>query len=362
MRKRNWLAGIGLSAILAISACSGQEKTVTDESAATKDSGQTLELKVGYNTIYGAPLADLAIEQGYFADENLKVEMVAFQSAPDGLNALQAGKIDIGLTFGSTAPMNFISKGSDFRMIGGHMEGGHPVVVKKEDRDKYQSIEDFKGKKIATVPLHTLDVYFKSELAKAGINIEKDVTFVEFKSIGAILEAVKTGKVDAGLSGTAHLTKTLKLGLTPALWINDINGSAVCCRVTVRGEISDEDAVAYKKFLKGLIRAERTKIETPEKNLEASLGRFKNLPEETVDEIVNEPHLHNTADPNKKETLEVWERMKAIGYVDEVGQQIDMNDYLNVTFYEQALNELIEENPNDEYYQKQLETFKKQNL
>ena len=47
----------------------------------------------------------------------------------------------------------------------------------------------------------------------AGIDINKDVKFVQFKSLDAILEAVKNGKVDVGLSGTAHLTKTVKLGL-----------------------------------------------------------------------------------------------------------------------------------------------------
>ena len=72
--------------------------------------------------------------------------------------------------------------------------------------------------------------------------------------------------------------------------------------MTIRGQISDDQAIAYKKFMKALIRAERLKLENPEKNLESSKGRFKNLPEATINEIVNEPHLHNTADPNKKET------------------------------------------------------------
>ena len=102
-------------------------------STSTSKDNKTYELKVGYGNVYGAPLADIALAQGYFEEENLKVDMIGFKGAPDGLNALQSGKIDIGLTFGSSAPMNFIAQGSDFKMIGGHMEGGHPVVVKKEN-------------------------------------------------------------------------------------------------------------------------------------------------------------------------------------------------------------------------------------
>ncbi|MGY4109875.1 ABC transporter substrate-binding protein [Aeribacillus sp. SP014] len=372
MKKKYWLIGIGLSAILVLSACGGKEtaneaaskqNASSSEKAEEKDNEKTYELKVGYGSIYGAPLADIAIDQGFFEEENLKVEMVPFQSSADGLNALQAGKIDIGLTFGSTAPLNFIAQGSNFELIGGHMEGGHPIVVKEEHKDEYKTLQDFKGKTIGSIPLHTNDVYFKSELQKAGIDIHKDVKFVEFKTLSAILEAVKTGKIDVGVSGTAHLTKTLKLGLAPILWINDLDKNAACCRVTVRGEISDDQAIAYKKFMKALIKAERVKLESPEKNLEASLDRFKNLPKEQINEIVNEPHLINSADPNKKETLEVWERMIKIGYVkEEDAKKIDVNSHLNLTFYEQALDELIKENPNDEYYKKVLERFKKQNL
>jgi len=354
MRKRKWLVGMGLSAVLALSACNGQEK------ASTKDNEKTYELKVAYGNLYGAPLADIARAEGFFEEENLKVDMVGLSG--DGLTPLQAEKVDIALTFGSTAPMNFIANGADFQMIGGHMEGGHPLVAKKENVDQYKTLEDYKGKKIAVVHLDTLDVYFKAALQEAGIDIKKDVEFIELDSRASVLEAVKTGKADVGISGTGHLTKTLELGLAPVQWINDIEPDAVCCRVTVRGDISDEQAIAYKKFMKALIKAERVKLESPEKNLEASIDRFKNLSESTIDEIVNEPHLINTADPNKNETLELWEKMKSIGYVKKEAENIDMNAHFNLSFYEQAIDELIEENPDDEYYQKQLERFNQQNF
>ena len=286
--------------------------------------------------------------------------MIGFSG--DGLTPLQAEKVDIALTFGSTGPMTFIANGADFNMIGGHMEGGHPLVAKKENVDQYKTLEDYKGKKIAAVRLDTLDVYFRAALQEAGIDIKKDVEFIEVNSRVAVLEAVKTGKADVGVSGTGHLTKTLELGLAPVQWINDIEPDAVCCRVTTRGEISDDEAIAYKKFMKALIKAERVKLESPDKNLEASIDRFKNLDKDQINEIVNEPHLINTADPNKKETLEVWEKMKNIGYVKKEAENIDMNAHFNLTFYEQALDELIKENPDDEYYKKVLERYNNQNL
>ncbi|MFS0879087.1 ABC transporter substrate-binding protein [Metabacillus niabensis] len=352
IRKR--LIGIGFLTLFALSACDGQEK------GATKDNEKIYELKVGYGNLYGAPLADIAIQEGFFEEENLKVEMIGFSG--DGLAPLQAKKIDIALTFGSTGPMNFIANGADFSMIGGHMEGGHPLVAKKEKAENYKTLEDYKGKKIATVRLDTLDVYFRSALQEAGIDIEKDVKFIELDSRVSVLEAVKTGKADVGISGTGHLTQTLELGLAPVKWINEIEPDAVCCRVTIRGELSDDEAIAYKKFMKALIKAERVKLENPERNFKASLDRFKNLDRDQINEIVNEPHLINTADPNKKETLEVWEKMINLGYVRKEAENIDMNAYFNLTFYEQALDELIKENPKDDYYKQVLERFNNQNL
>lgn len=370
MKIKKWLLGLSLSTLLLTTACSQEkveesnkesEKVETAQKVETSnEDGKRYKLRVAYGNLYGAPLADLAREQGFFEDENLDIEMIGFNG--EGLSSLTSNKVDIALTFGSTYPMTFIANGADFQMIGGHMEGGHPVVAKKEDADLYKSLEDFKGKKIASVPLHTLDIYFKAALTKAGIDIEKDVQFIEADSISTVLQSVKTGKADVGLSGTAHLKKTELLGLTPVLWLNDLEKDAVCCRVTVRGTVTDDEAVAYKKFLKALIRAERVKLESPEKNLEASLARFKNLEKDHINEIVNEEHLINTADPNKKETLRLWDEMKKLGAVKKEAQDIDMNAHFNLSFYEQALDELIKENPDDEYYKNVLQRFKEQNL
>lgn len=366
MRSSKWLVGIGLSAVLVLSACSAQETTSTSTksnekvSTSTNADNKTYELKVAYGNLYGAPLADIARAEGFFDEENLKVDMIGFDG--EGLTPLQAKKVDIALTFGSTYPMAFIANGADFKMIGGHMEGGHPVVAKKENVDQYKSLEDYKGKTIATQEINTLDIYFKAALEEAGIDSKKDVKFINVDSDVAVLEAVKTGKADIGLSTTGNLTNTLKMGLAPVEWINDIEKDAVCCRVTIRGKITDDEAVAYKKFMKALIKAERVKLETPEKNLDASLDRFKNLDKDRINEIVNEPHLINTADPNKNETLQLWEKMKKLGYVKKEAKNIDMSAHFNLTFYEQALEELIKENPDDEYYQKVLDRFNEQNL
>ena len=351
------LGGIVAGALLGLAACGTEDGTTTGANASGE--GKAYSLKVGYLKANGAPLADIAIQEGFFEEENLEIEMVPFNASTDGVNALQSKKIDVGLTFGTSTPLAFISQGADLDIIGGHMEGGHPIYVPEEDKDAYQSFEDYKGKTIGTVRLSVPDIVFRSALEQAGLDMEKDVEIIEFKTMANLIEAVAAGKVEVAFAGSGFLTKAAASGLAPVMWSNDVQPGHVCCRAVTRGDYSEEQTIAYKKFLKGLIQAERIKSETPEKALEASRERFK-LDDETVNEIVNEEHLVNSADPHKHQVEQMWEQMKDLGYI-ENGEEVDLNEHFNLTFYEEALNELIEENPEDDYYKQVLKRYNEQN-
>ena len=97
----------------------------------------THTLKVGYLPVTGHAKFFVAKEQGLFAQEGLDVELIEFVNSADGLNAVVAGKLDIG-AFGTTAPLAHIAKGTDLRIIGGIMgedasliatPGGQPSTV-----------------------------------------------------------------------------------------------------------------------------------------------------------------------------------------------------------------------------------------
>lgn len=354
--KRKWLiSGVIATSLFGLTACGSDQKT-----ASNNGSGEKLHLSVGYLKANGAPLADIAIKEGYFKKENLDVDLVPFNASTDGINALQAKKIDIGLTFGTSTPLAFISQGANLDIIGGYMEGGHPIYVQEKDKDQYKSFKDYKGKTIGTVRLSVPDIVFRTALEKAGLDLEKDVKIVEFKTMANLIEAAGSGKVDVAFSSTGFLTKAKKAGLAPVAWSNDVQPGHVCCRVVSRGDLTKEESVAYKKFVKGIIQAERVKAETPEKAVEVSRDRLK-LDDKTINEIVNEKHNINSADPNKHQVVKMWEEMKNLGYISE-DKKVDVNKHLNLTFYEEALNELIKENPNDSYYKKILERYNEQNL
>ena len=149
-------------------------------------------LKVGYLPVTGHAKFFIAKEQGLFAQEGLDVELIEFINSADGLNALVAGKLDIG-AFGTTAPLAHIAKGADLKIIGGIMGGDASIVTTPETAAKMHAIADLKGKKIATVRMATGDAVLRGALKKAGLNWKTDVQLFELKNPPAVLEAIKSG-------------------------------------------------------------------------------------------------------------------------------------------------------------------------
>lgn len=356
MKKMNqkWLAPLAL-AVGVLGACGNEEQVVKGNAS------NDYEITVGLSQSAGGVLVDIAHQEGYFEEENIEVNRVGFANSADGLNALQAGKIDVGLTFGTAGPLTFIANGSDFSIIGGHLEGGHPILTKKENAGQYTSLESYKGKKVGTIRIFTSDIVFRSALEDAGIDWKEDLEIVEFKTGSMLLEAVASGKVDVAVSANSFYAQGVDMGLEAVAWSNDLQEGHVCCRVVTRSELlTEDDGEAYKRFLKALIRAERKKIEDPEAAITAA-KEYMNVDEEVINKIVNETHSTYSSDPSKEKVIQMWEQMKEIGYVENV-EDIDVNDYVNIDLYEKALNELIDQYPDDSYYKEQLVRFNEQNI
>ncbi len=176
-----WILASGLALSVLVTGCGQQSaapQPAVSEQAGKSDQAQkqdqTFELNVGYGQSLGTQLGFIAEYEGYFKEQNLKVNFVPFASTADGLNGLQAGKIDVGVSFGTAGPLTFISQGSDFSIIGGHLSGGSPVYAKKR---KPGSVQDdrrvSREKKVGTLRLYTGDIVFRSALSQAGIDWKK---------------------------------------------------------------------------------------------------------------------------------------------------------------------------------------------
>ena len=315
-------------------------------------------LRVGYQQGGSSTLPMIALNENYFDQSGVKTDFVLFTNSSDGLNALNAGKLDIGVSFGTGGPLTFVSKGSKFVIIGGNLAGGHPIITKPEHADEYKSIADFKGKTVGTPRVFTSDVVFRGALFEAGIDPEKDLTIVEFKRPVDVLEAVKSGKVDVGIGATNIIGQSIQAGLASPLWSNDLWPNHPCCRIVVTEDALRKYRAELVKFLKAELLAEKKFVDDPQSGVRADVEQQK-FGEKLASDLVLNPHLQFSVDPNRRGVEAMWAHMKKIGYAD---GDPDFSKVIDTTLYLEALQELRKEQPNEPFWEKLEQRYKAQNL
>ncbi|NLU48990.1 MAG: ABC transporter substrate-binding protein [Syntrophomonadaceae bacterium] len=353
---RNVLVVLTLATLVLVAVGCGVKSSQTTSTPSEAPQTAT-KLKVGYSAGGGSLLSFIAQDQGLFEKEGLDVELIPFTSSADGLNALNTGKIDVGISFGTGGPLTFISKGADFVIIGGHLSGGHPIIALPEKAGQFKSIQDFRGKTIATPRLYTSDVVWRGALVKAGFDLSKDVNIIEMKNPQAVLEAVKSGKVDAGIGASSIYLKSKESGLAIVGWSNDLFPNHPCCRVVARGKDVKANPETYRAFLRALIQAEKIKQDDPELAVDVN-KRFLKIDDKLARDFTLEPHQIINVDPNRKGVVQMWKQMNDIGYIK---SDLDINQHINTDLYKQALEQLAKQNASDEFYKELKQRFDKQN-
>ncbi|KNF08114.1 ABC-type nitrate/sulfonate/bicarbonate transport system, periplasmic component [Gottschalkia purinilytica] len=360
MTKRQKIIGIVMIFILLISLLAGcnnkAKNTTADEVEKRQD--KISNLKVGFNPATGNLLCFIAEDKGFFKEEGLKVELVSFTSTTDGLNALNAGKIDMGITFGTAAPLTFMAKGPDLTFFGGYLSGGHPIYAKPEIAKTFKGIESYKNKKVATARLYTPDIVWRTAMNKAGIDINKDLEVIEMKKPTDVLEAVKAGKADVGIGTGSTYAKAKQSGLDIVSWSNDLWDNHVCCRPVAKTEFINNNSDTIVAFLRALIKAE--KVFNEDKEFAVSVNqKYLKLDENMAREFTLDTNQIIESDPRKNGIIEMWETMKNLNFIE---SDMDVNKHINIDLYKKALDQLKLENPNEPFYEKLEKRFDEYNF
>ena len=114
----------------------------------------------------------VANQRGYYTDEKLDIGTPEVVSGgfPEAMPMLSDGTVDV-LPFGSIPTCTYVGQGDDLVIFGGTVTNGSEALVLAENKDKYKTAEDFKGKKIACFRMETGHMVTKSWLRKQGLRI-----------------------------------------------------------------------------------------------------------------------------------------------------------------------------------------------
>ncbi|MBI2311160.1 MAG: ABC transporter substrate-binding protein [Betaproteobacteria bacterium] len=312
-------------------------------------------IRVGYIPVTGHAKFFVAQEQGYFKQEGLDVELIEFQNSADGLNALVANKLDIG-AFGTTAPLVHYARGADLKIIGGIMGGDAAIVVKPENAAAIKGIGDLKGKKIATVRLATGDAVLRGALKDAKLDWRRDVQIFELKNPPAVLEAVKSGQVDAGVVWGPHDIRAERQGLKVAIRSTELQPDHPCCRLVVTSE-KLKQGDTWEKFLRAILKAEKFAAEHRKETIDA-IQKYVKLDRDILEQGYYSPYLEQRTDPNVKGTEKFWTTLVNSEFVE--GKR-PLSPIFELGAYDRALKGLAKESPNDPFWKARLKEAQARN-
>jgi NitT/TauT family transport system substrate-binding protein len=311
---------------------------------------------VGYLASTGHILYFIAKEKGYFYDEGLDVNLALFTNSGEGINAVLTGKLNAG-SFGTAPPFTFIEKGRDIVIFGGQMTEGHALISKPDKAKELGDINNFRGKTVATVRLATGDIVLRGALAGAGIDWSKDLTINEMESPAAVLEAVKSGKADAGVVWTPFRKMAEDQGLKIVHYSGEYPKmkNHPCCRQIATGANLKANPDEYRHFLAALIRAYDFYKTNHDESIDI-LSKYVKIDRDILVEETYGTHISSSPDPNIEGVVEFWNAMKDAKYIT---TDADIRAYVNTDLFEGALNAKLKESPDNSSYKELKSEFKK---
>ena len=304
-------------------------------------------IKFGHILVPGQGKIFVAQELGYFAEQGLQVELVEFQNSADGLAAVRAGKLDFG-AFGATAPLFHIAKGADIRIVGGIHNEDAALITTAEKAATIKSVADLKGRKIAVVRLSSADTALRGHLLDLGIVPGKDIQIFELKSPPAVIEAVRSGEVDAGTVWEPHIVRAVESGLKVVATSHDLLPDHPCCRLVVQTKDVTERPKLIDGVIAALLKAEKFGHDHRDQAVDI-ITKYIKLDRH----IIDASYLNDQpTDPDVANTVRFWNVMRRIGYAE---QERDIASYVDTSFYKRAIDSASAADPKNPFW-KQLET------
>lgn len=164
-----------------------------------------------------APLF-IALDKGFFAEENLEVKPEWFDAAHPIAVATASSKVDVGAT-GITASLFNMAAGNQKLAIvadKGREEKGFPSSALLVNSDAYAagvtSIESLKGKRIGITQIGSTFHYMIGRLLETNGLTLADVELVPLGKLSAIMAALESKQIDACILNEPNITKAQTSG------------------------------------------------------------------------------------------------------------------------------------------------------
>ena len=201
------------------SATSAPKPAATGQPAASVATPSGSLRKVRYGTTGAGFNPFIAIDQGYFAEQGIEIELVRFDSAGVMIAPLGGAQIDAGSGAIGVGLWNAVARGVDVKVVadGGHVEPGYPqqeLIVRKAlvDSGRVSSVADLRGLAVGmSVRGTSVEYAIVKMLEKGGLTMQ-DIEPIEMPPTEFAV-AMTNGKVDAAAAIQPSITQLLTQGI-----------------------------------------------------------------------------------------------------------------------------------------------------
>lgn len=264
-----WLLAAVLALGLAVTGCGGGQPS--EQNGQTDEQGvQTIRLadQVGSEVDYAAVW--VAENQGYFADEGIKIDRVTYNNGPEGLLHFSNGEVDA--LMGGLAPiMQSAAEGMDFVMLMSLTKQNAPLVGHKD----LESYADLDGKTVGTPGLGTVQ--------DAVLTYVEEQENIEFKRVYAkvtdFVPMAQRGEIQAFISWEPAAALAISEASEDLHYIEQVPPieNAESLEMIVQRDFAEENPELTTKFVRAILRG-IAYIEQNSKEEIASIiaGKMKN--------------------------------------------------------------------------------------
>ena len=329
----------------------GEKKDCCEDTdtAAASFQPEKESIELGYLNSTAHLLAFVAQEEGYFAEEGLKVTLTQFSSAGELVNGLESGKLDVAF-IGSVPTLTFQSQGHDVTIIGGAMINGHGYVIKSEFADRDEAgVAVLKGRNVASVENSVQDAELQILLKNAGIEIgegEDKVNIVYFDSQKDAYAALTNQTIDAAsvYSPYASLAKSQGYKVVYYCAHEEALKNQPCCRQVASTAAVKSNPNTYTALERAFLKAYHFTQSDHEKTI-TDVKKYIDIDEAFIETEVYGGYSVSSPDPDKKGTLTLKDTIVELGYT----ENYDIEPLYNTAIYKAALDSILSEGEDDIY-------------
>lgn len=357
-------------------AAADTEEAVTQDKGTLKVSFMTGNIRIAINI--------LALEKGYFAEEGVTVEPVNI-GGQDALTAINGSddQLDI-LNTGFVPDLQAIGSGYDITVIGGTAVEGGAVIAKSGNTAAYQdastiiNLDAVKEARLGFVRNEASWVITRQYLLDNGVS-EEEIAAIEDEANGnisyyqdetAVAQAVQKGEVDLGflpmeyalLYGDAYELEVV----TPA---GSLQENYVCCREVTSPAKLAEKHDAFVAYETARIRAfdyykQGENDEAIKQDVVDTVANYSGKEADYVETYLYGGVTKYATGPNTKGIVKYVQAATNSGLLASAGVDFstyDITQNIDVSAYEEAINALVEREPDNQTYAELLTQFEADN-